>query len=173
VGVGQLAGFIDRDGRFPGSERAFVADAVGTVAGALFGTSTVTTYIESATGVEEGGRTGLTAVVTAGYFLLALAFAPLLVGVPTVATSPALVVVGALMMRGAAEIEWARMEEGLPAFLTVSMMALSYSIAHGIALGILSWVALRLLTGRFREVGWVPGGLAFLLVVYYALLGPL
>jgi adenine/guanine/hypoxanthine permease len=172
IGVGELAGLVEKDGSFPGSERAFVADAVGTSMGALLGTSTVTTYIESATGVEEGGRTGLAAVSTAGFFLLSLFLAPVFVAVPAVATAPALIVVGALMMRGAHDLDWTRIDEAVPAFLTIVLMPLTYSIANGIGLGILSWVAIKALTGRVREVGWVMAALAVLLAAFYTFLSP-
>jgi AGZA family xanthine/uracil permease-like MFS transporter len=172
IGVGQLAGFVDEDGRFPGSERAFVADAVGTSVGAVLGTSTVTTYIESATGVEEGGRTGLAAVATAGFFLLSLFLAPVFVAVPAIATAPALIVVGSLMMQGARDLDWTRIDEAVPALLTIGLMPFTYSIANGIAIGILSWVAIKVLIGRAREVGWVMATLAVLLAAFYAFLSP-
>ena len=132
----------------------------------------MTTYIESATGVEEGGRTGLTAAVTASFFLLALFLTPVFVAVPGIATAPALIVVGALMMRGAGELDWRRLDESLPAFLTIVMMPFTYSIANGIAIGVLSWVTLKALTGKVREGGWVMGGLAVALVVFYGFLKP-
>jgi AGZA family xanthine/uracil permease-like MFS transporter len=172
IGVGQLAGLVDEEGRFPGSERAFVADAVGTSVGAVLGTSTVTTYIESATGVEEGGRTGLAAVATAGFFLLSLFLAPVFVAVPAIATAPALIVVGALMMRGARDLEWTRVDEAVPALLTIGLMPFTFSIANGIAAGILSWVAIKVLVGRVREVGWGMAVLAVLLAAFYAFLSP-
>ncbi len=168
VGVGQLAGFVDQQGDFPGSERAFVADAVGTSVGAALGTSTVTTYIESATGVEEGGRTGLTAAVVALLFLLSLFFAPVFVAVPAIATAPALIVVGAMMMQGARDVSWREIEEGVPAFLTIALMPLTYSIANGIAAGVVAWVVIRAATGRGREVGWTMAILSVLLIVFFA-----
>jgi AGZA family xanthine/uracil permease-like MFS transporter len=152
VGAGREGGFIERDGSMPASRRAFVVDAIGTSAGALLGTSTVTTYIESTTGIEEGGRSGLTAVVTAGWFFAALAFAPLFAAVPSLATAPVLVAVGALMMRAVADIDWKRLDEAVPAFLTIAVMPLSFSIAHGLVAGMASWVAMKLLLGRRREV---------------------
>lgn len=170
LGVGHLGGFIKKDGSFPGSERAFVADAVGTVAGSLLGTSTVTTYVESATGVEEGGRTGLTAVVVAALFLLALVFTPIFIAVPAAATAPALIVVGALMMRGVQNLDWRRMDDAIPAFLTLVVMPFTYSIANGLAAGIVSWVAIKMLSGRRRDVGWVMAILAALLGLYYGFL---
>jgi AGZA family xanthine/uracil permease-like MFS transporter len=166
LGVGMRGGFLDANGDLPRANRAFLADAAATTAGACLGTSTVTTYIESAVGIEEGGRTGLTAVTVAALFLASLVFAPIFVAVPAAATAPALVVVGALMMRGAGGIEWSRYEEALPGFLTMVAMPFTFSIANGLALGIVSWVAIRLLSGRWREVRpalWVlaAGLLAF------------
>ncbi len=169
IGVGRLAGFVDRDGELPRANRAFAADAVGTTVGALLGTSTITSYVESATGVEEGGRSGLTAVVVALLFLLSLFFTPLLAAVPAVATAPALVVVGALMMRGAGELDWTRPDEAVPAFLTVAGMPFTYSIANGISLGIVSYAAIKLLSGRGREVHPLMYGLAVLLLLFYGL----
>ena len=168
IGVGRLAGFLDKDGRLPGSDRAFTSDAIGTSAGALLGTSTVTTYIESATGVEEGGRTGFTAVVAGILFLLALFFIPLVTAVPALATAPALIIVGTLMMAGARELNWDQMDEAIPAFLTVIMMPLTYSIANGITLGIVTYVLLKLITGKLREVSPIMLVLAVLLAAYYA-----
>lgn len=169
IGVGRLGGFVDTSGNLPRSGRAFAADALGTTVGAALGTSPVTSYIESATGIEEGGRTGLTAVVVACLFLLAPFFTPLLATVPAVATAPALIVVGALMLRGAGEIAWQRIDEAVPAFLTLTIMPFTYSIAHGIASGIISWVAIKVLSGRLREISPAMALLAVLLVLYYSL----
>lgn len=170
IGVGRLGGFLDEEGRLPRADRAFAADALGTTAGAALGTSTVTSYIESAAGVEEGGRTGLTALVVAVLFLASLFFTPLLAAMPAVATAPALVLVGALMLAGAREIEWGRAEEALPAFLTVAAMPLTFSIANGVALGIASHTLLRLLSGRWREVHPVMYVLTAALAAYYGFL---
>lgn len=169
IGVGRLAGFVDERGDLPGADRAFAADALGTSIGAALGTSTVTSYVESATGVEEGGRTGLTAVVVAGLFLLSLFFTPLLVAVPAAATAPALVAVGAMMLRGTRELDWCRTEDALPAFLTLVGMPLTYSIANGISLGIVSWVAIRTCVGRFREIHPILGMVAVFLILFYGL----
>lgn len=169
IGVGRLGGFVDDDGRLPRAGRAFTADAVGTTIGAALGTSTVTSYVESATGVEEGGRTGLTATVVAALFLVSIVFTPVLVAIPAAATAPALVAVGALMLRGARGVDWTRAEIAVPAFLTAAAMPLTFSIANGISLGIVSWVAIRLLAGRPREVHPVLGGIALALVLFYAL----
>ncbi|MGH1483499.1 MAG: NCS2 family permease [Geminicoccales bacterium] len=171
IGVGRLAGFLDKDGKLPGSDRAFTADAVGTTAGALIGTSTVTTYIESATGVEEGGRTGFTSVVAGIMFLLALFFIPLVTAVPALATAPALIIVGTLMMAGARELSWDQMDEAIPAFLAVIIMPLTYSIANGITLGIVTYVLLKLIVGKGKEISPVMIVLAILLAAYYADLG--
>ena len=167
-GVGRLAGFVDDRGQLPRINRAFAADAVGTSVGALLGTSTVTSYVESATGVEEGGRTGLTAVTVAVLFLLALFFTPVFTAVPAIATAPALIVVGALMMRGTRDIDWHRVDEAIPAFLTLAVMPLTFSIANGITFGIISYVGIKVLSGRFREVHPLMYLLAILLVTFHA-----
>jgi AGZA family xanthine/uracil permease-like MFS transporter len=168
VGVGRLGGFLDSRGELPRADRAFAADALGTIAGAALGTSTITTYIESATGVKEGGRTGLTAVVVGVLFVASLFFTPLLVAVPAAATAPALIVVGALMLEGARDVPWQRIDEAVPAFLTISLMPFTYSIANGISFGLVSYALIKLATGRGREVHPVLYGLAGLLVLYYA-----
>ena len=167
IGVGQTTGLTDEQGRLPQSDRAFAADAIGTSAGALLGTSTVTTYIESAAGVQEGGRTGLTAVVVAILFLLSLFFAPLFMAIPPFATAPVLIVIGAMMMRGAATVPWDRPEEAVPAFLTMVAMPFTYSIANGIALGLIAWVVIRFLIGRGREVSPIIAVLALMLLAWY------
>lgn len=168
IGIGRLAGFLDEKGDLPGSERAFTADALGTTVGALLGTSTVTTYVESSTGVEEGGRTGLTAVVVAGFFLLALFFTPVFVAVPPLATAPALIAVGAMMMQGARDLDWTRADEAIPSLLTMAAMPFTYSIANGICFGIVSYVVIKVLLGRFREVKPLMYVLAVMLVLFYA-----
>lgn len=169
LGVGRLGGFLDERGDLPRSERAFAADAVGTACGAALGTSTVTSYVESATGIEEGGRTGLTAVTVAGLFLVSLFVTPLLVAVPAIATAPALIVVGALMMQGVREIPWGEPANAVPAFLTLAAMPLTYSIANGISLGIVSWVGIRLFAGRWREIHPLLAVVALLLAAFYGL----
>ena len=168
IAVGQLGGFVDEDGELPRANRAFAADAVGTSVGALLGTSTVTSYIESATGVQEGGRSGLTAVVVAAFFLLALFFTPVMTSVPLMATAPALIVVGAMMMGGARGLDWSRIDETVPAFLTAVTMPFTYSIANGITFGIVSYVAIKVLLGRFREVHPLMLVLSVLLVAWRA-----
>lgn len=170
VGVAQQAGLM-RDGRLPRARQAFVSDAVGTVAGACLGTSTVTSYVESATGVEQGGRTGLTAVTVAVLFLLALFFSPVIamLGAYAPVTAPALVLVGAMMLRNVAQLAWDDFTELLPAFLVVVGIPLSYSIADGLALGFISYPVVKALGGRLREVRWMSWVLAGLLLAYFIL----
>lgn len=153
VGVATKAGLIDSQGRVPNAKQALLADSIGTTVGAILGTSTVTTYVESAAGVEEGGRTGLTSLTTAGMFLIALFFSPLFLMVPAAATAPALILVGLFMLSPIRDIEWGDYTESIPAFLTVIMMPLSYSIAEGIVFGVLGWVVLKVLSGKWKEVG--------------------
>jgi AGZA family xanthine/uracil permease-like MFS transporter len=162
VGVASKANMIDKDGKLPRVKQALFADAVGTTTGALLGTSTVTTYVESASGVAEGGRTGLTALSTAGMFALALFFAPIFLMVPGAATAPALILVGSFMLSPILKINFEDYTESIPVFLTVIMMPLAYSIAEGIVFGMLSYVVLKLLTGRTRDVSVVMYILAVL-----------
>jgi adenine/guanine/hypoxanthine permease len=152
VGVSDKAGMLDEKGNIPNAKAAFMADAIGTTAGAIMGTSTVTAYVESASGVAEGGRTGLTALSTAGMFLLALFFSPLFIMVPTAATAPALLIVGYFMMSPVLKINFESIEDGLPAFVTMIMMPLTYSIAHGIVFGLLTYVLLQVLSGKFKQL---------------------
>ena len=170
VGVAQQAGLM-RDGRLPRARQAFVSDAVGTVSGACLGTSTVTSYIESATGVEQGGRTGLTAVTVAVLFLVALFFSPLvqMLGGYAPVTAPALVLVGAMMLRNVRELAWDDPTELLPSFLVLVGIPLSYSIADGLALGFVAYPLLKLLGGRVREVRWISWLLAAVLLGYFVL----
>ena len=167
IGVGRLAGFVDEKGDLPRADAAFGADAIGTMVGAALGTSTVTSYVESATGVEEGGKTGLTAVVVSVMFLLSLFLMPLVMAVPAVATAPALILVGAMMMRGARELDWTALDEAVPAFLTLTAIPFTHSIADGISLGIVSYVPIKLLRGKGKEVHPLMYVLAVLLIVFY------
>lgn len=169
MGIGRLGGFLNARGELARAREAFTADAVGTTLGALLGTSTVTTYIESATGIEEGGRTGLTAVVVAVLFLLSLFLAPLFTAIPAAATAPALILVGVLMMQGLTTLNWRKYEEAIPAFLTITLMPFTYSIANGIAFGLIAYVLLQVLRGRPRAVHPILYVLTFLLSLYYAL----
>lgn len=153
VGVASKGNLLDKDGKLPKAGRALMSDAIGTVAGAVLGTSTVTSYVESTAGVAEGGRTGLTAVVSAIGFILALFFSPIFLAIPSFATAPALVFVGLLMMSSVKEMDLtsdaADMAGG---FLAIIMMPFTYSIANGIMFGILAWVIIRLFQGKFKEI---------------------
>ncbi|SHK20489.1 NCS2 family permease [Paramaledivibacter caminithermalis] len=151
VGVSTKAGMLDENGKVPRAKQALFADAIGTTIGAILGTSTVTTYVESASGVAEGGRTGLTALSTAGMFAIALFLSPLFIMIPSAATAPALILVGLFMMSPIKEINFDDFTEAIPAFLTIIMMPLAYSIAEGIVFGMTSYVLLKLLTGRYKE----------------------
>lgn len=152
IGVCHRAGLLDADGKLPRLKRALLADSTAIVAGAALGTSSTTAYIESAAGTSVGGRTGLTAVVVAVLFLAALVFSPLAGTVPTHATAPALLYVAVLMIRGLAEIAWDDLTEAAPAVVTAIAMPFTFSIAHGIAFGFISYVAIKLLAGRRRDV---------------------
>lgn len=154
AGVASKAGMLDEKGKLPRVNKALTADAIGTISGAFLGTSTVTTYVESASGVAAGGRTGLTALSTAGMFLLALFFAPLFTLIPSAATAPALIIVGLFMMSPITEIDFDDYTEAIPAFLTIIMMPFSNSIAEGIVFGMVSYVVLKGITGKFKEVSW-------------------
>lgn len=171
IGLGDRAGLVDAHGDIPRGSRAFLADALATTGGAVIGSTTVTSYIESASGLEAGGRTGLTAVFVALMFLGALLFWPLLGAVPPVATAPALIMVGALMLQAVARIAWDDIRVAVPAFLAIAGMPLTFSIANGISLGIVSWVVIHAITGRAREVPWLLYLIAALLVARYAWLG--
>jgi AGZA family xanthine/uracil permease-like MFS transporter len=171
MGLGHQAGFLDSSGKMPRLTQALFADAAATVAGAALGTSTVATYIESATGVSEGGRTGLTAIVVAILFLLAAFFAPLAGAVPAIATAPALIIVGALMIRAVGTIKWEDLTEAIPAFLTLVAMPLTFSIANGLALGFIFYPLLKVLTGRWREASPLVYVLALLFILRYIYLG--
>ncbi len=168
VGVATKANLVDEKGNLPNAKKALFADAIGTTVGAMIGTSTVTTYVESASGVAEGGRTGLTALTTGVLFLLALLFSPIFLMIPAAATSPALIIVGLFMMSPIKNIDFDDFTEALPAFLTIIMMPLAYSIAQGIVFGIISYAILKLLTGRWKEGSIVLYVLAFLFILKLA-----
>ena len=152
VGVSNRAGLTDKNGNIPRVKQALLSDAIGTVFGAMMGTSTVTSFVESTSGVAAGGRTGLTALTTGVFFLIALIFSPLFLLIPSAATAPALIIVGFLMLSAAAEIDFQDPTEGIPAFLTIVMMPFTYSIAEGIVYGILSYVILKAITGKFKQI---------------------
>src|SRR5437773_541281 len=168
IGVCEQAGFM-RDNKLPRAKQAMVSDAIGTVAGAALGTSTVTSFVESAAGVEAGGRTGLTGLVVAALFLLALFFSPLIAmigGYPPI-TAPALTIVGAMMMQNVGKMEWKDYTESIPAFLISIGIPLSYSIADGLALGFISYAIIKAFSGRGREISWLTYVLAIVLVLYF------
>ncbi|MDR3357103.1 MAG: NCS2 family permease [Spirochaetaceae bacterium] len=165
VGITTQAGLTNKNGDIPRVKQALVADAVGTIAGAALGTSTVTSYIESASGVAAGGRTGLTNISTAALFLLALFLSPLFLLVPGAATAPALIMVGFFMMRSVVNIDFNDPTEGIPAFFTIFMMPFAYSIAQGIVFGVLSYVIIKLLSGKLKDVNAVSIVLSVIFII--------
>lgn len=167
VGVSTRAGMVDKNGRIPHLKKAFLVDAVGTTAGAVLGTSTVTTFVESASGVAEGGRSGLTSFTTAVCFLIALFLAPFFLSVPGAATAPVLILVGLMMMSQVQKIDFGNYAESIPAFLCIIMMPLTYSISEGIALGMIAYVLLHLLSGKFKTITIASWILAFFFVLKY------
>ncbi len=170
VGVAHRAGLLDAQGRLPRLRNALLADSVATVAGAAMGTSTTTSYIESAAGIKAGGRTGLTALVTAVLFLLGLLFAPLATSIPAYATAPALLFVACLMARGLAELDWEDVTEYVPGVVAAVTMPLTFSIANGIAFGFVAYAAIKLLSGRPGEASIAVYVLAVLFVLKFIFL---
>ncbi|MCX7911016.1 MAG: NCS2 family permease, partial [Endomicrobia bacterium] len=166
VGLATKLGIIQKDGSFPRVGRVLICDSIGTMLGALFGTSTVTTYIESAAGISEGGKTGLTAITTGILFLISLFFWPLATAIPKEATAPALVVVGLMMLEPMLKINFEDITESLPAFLAFIIMPFTYSIAHGLIFGIISYTLLKILTGKFKEISPVMLILSIIFVIY-------
>lgn len=167
VAVTKRAGLMDAAGRIPGLNRILMADAAATIVGSMAGTSTVTSYVESAAGVQEGGRTGLTAIVTGVLFLLTMFVAPYAQIVPLAATAPALIIVGGLMLLPLSEVQWEDPQAAIPAFLTVAMIPLTFSIANGLAFGITAHAALKLLRGQAERKDWFLFLLAGLFVVRF------
>lgn len=167
VGVAQHADYLDENGELPKAGGVLLADAIGTTGGALFGTSTVTTYVESASGVAEGGRTGLTGVVVSALLFLALFFRPLVGIVPGAATAPALIIVGTMMMTNITKLDWNDFTEVLPAFVTMIFMPFAYSIAHGIALGFIVYPLVKIATGKGKDVHWLVYLLGVLFAAYF------
>lgn len=170
LGTAGNAGMLDENGNFPGGDRALIADAIATCTGALLGTSTVTTFVESSTGIEDGGRTGLTSMTTGILFLLAVILAPVAGIVPSAATAPALIIVGVFMMKGVLKIDWSDMETAIPCFLTIAMMPFAYSIADGIGFGIISYTLIKLSRGKAKEVPVLMYILSVLFILSYVLL---
>lgn len=165
AGVASKADMLDENGKLPRVSKALMADALGTIAGSCLGTSTVTTFVESASGVTAGGRTGLTSLTTAAMFALALFFAPLFTMIPGAATAPALIIVGLFMMGSIKDIEFDDPTDGVPAFLTIIMMPLAYSIAEGIVFGMVSYVVLKAITGKFKDISFTMWLLALLFII--------
>ena len=168
IGVAKRAGLMSKDGHLPKMGRALIADSAAAMGGSLLGTSTTTSYIESASGVAAGGRTGLTAIVVAILFLLALFFAPLAGTVPAFATAPALLFVAVLMTSGLAEIDWDDITVAAPVVITALAMPLTFSIANGIAFGFIAWVVIKALAGRFKEINPALVVLAAIFVAKFA-----
>lgn len=171
VGVSEQAGLI-KDNKLPRADRALMSDAVGTVAGACMGTSTVTSYIESASGVEAGGRTGLTSVFVALFFVLAIFFSPLIkmIGLFKPVTAPALVIVGAMMMRNVVKIDWQDYSESIPAFLVIAGIPLTCSISNGLAFGFISYPVCKLFSGKAKEINWLAYFLGAIFLLRYIFL---
>lgn len=170
VGVSVKSGMVDKDGNVDGINKVLMADAVATVAGAVFGTSTTTTYIESASGVSEGGRTGLTSFTIAVCFAIALMFSPLFLAIPGAATGPVLFIVGVMMASPVKDIDWSDYSEAIPAFVTMLLMPLAYSISDGIMLGMITYTLLNALAGKLKKVSVMMWILAVLFILRYVLI---
>ncbi len=166
TGLAEGTGFTKKNGEIERATKAYLADAVGTVVGAIFGTSTVTTYVESSTGIAVGGRTGLTSVVVSILMLAMLFFSPLALTIPSAATAPALIFVGVLMIKSLLSIKWDDITDAVPAFVTLAMIPFTYSIANGIALGIITYPIIKALSGKWKEVHWFTWLLAILFIGY-------
>ena len=170
IGCASKADMLDEEGKLDGIKGVLLADAVGTTVGACLGTSTITTFVESSSGISEGGRTGLTSVTTGILFLLALFFSPLFLTIPSFATAPALIVVGFLMMQQVTKIDWTDLTEAIPSFCCITMMGFAYSISDGIAFGIVSFTILKLLTGKAKDLNVLLYVLSILFVLKYFLI---
>lgn len=170
IGCASKADMLDKDGKLPQIKGALFADAVGTTVGAVLGTSTITTFVESSSGIAEGGRTGLTSIVAGGLFLITLFLSPVFLAIPSFATAPALVVVGFLMMQQVVKIEWENLVEAIPAFIAIFAMPFMYSISEGIAMGVISYVLIHLLAGKARQNTPLMYVLALLFVLKYIFL---
>ncbi len=170
IGCASRANMLDKDGKLPGIRGALLADSVGTVCGACLGTSTVTTFVESSSGIAEGGRTGLTAITTGVLFLLSLFFSPIFLAIPSFATAPALIVVGFLMMQQVTKLNWNDALEAIPAFIAIMAMPFLYSISEGISFGIISYVVLNLCAGKGKKISPLMYVLAVIFILKYILL---
>jgi len=170
IGISMKGNFLDENGRLPRISGALCADSIATAAGAVLGTSTTTTYVESASGVMAGGRTGLTGVAAAALFALSLVFAPVFLAIPGFATAPALIVVGYMMLSSCVDIDWQDAGEALPSFIAIAAMPFTYSISDGLMLGVISYTAINALSGNFRRIHWIMYVLSALFVAKYALM---
>ncbi len=170
IGCASKANMLDEEGRLPEIKGVLLADAIGTTVGACLGTSTITTFVESSSGITEGGRTGLTSVTVGIFFLLSLFLSPLFLTVPSFATAPALIVVGFMMMQQVVNLDWTTLEDSVPAFVCITMMGFAYSISEGISLGIISYVLLHVLTGKAKDMNVLMYVLAVLFVLKYFLI---
>jgi AGZA family xanthine/uracil permease-like MFS transporter len=172
TGVGMRAGYIGPDGELPRANRALMSDAIATTVGPLFGTSSVVAYVESVAGVAEGGRTGFTAVVVGALFVLSLFFIPIFQAIPAFATTPTLVIVGAMMLAAAVEIRWDDMAEAIPAFLTMFAIPLTYSIAEGLSIGFIAYPLVKSFQGKAHEVSvgtWIIASVFVLRYIFMTL----
>jgi len=167
IGVASKADMLDKDGKLPRIKGALMADAVATTAGAVLGTSTVTTFVESASGVSEGGRTGLTSLTTAVLFLLSLFLSPIFLAIPSFATAPALIIVGFYMLGAVSDINFKDASEGIPAFICIAAMPFFYSISEGIAMGVISYVAINAISGKSKKISVAMYILAVLFILKY------
>ena len=165
IGVASKADYLDEEGKLPRIKQSLFADAIGTTVGAMLGTSTVTTYVESSAGVIDGGRTGLTAVSTAICFAIALIFSPIFLAIPAFATAPALIVVGVFMLDGITKVDFTDLTELVPAFLTMVLMPLAYSVSEGLIFGVIAYVLLKVLTGQHKKVTWMMYVLAIIFAI--------
>ncbi|NMA85066.1 MAG: NCS2 family permease [Epulopiscium sp.] len=165
IGVASKADYLDEEGKLPRIKQSLFADAIGTTVGAMLGTSTVTTYVESSAGVIDGGRTGLTAVSTAICFAIALIFSPIFLAIPAFATAPALIVVGVFMLDGITKVDFTDLTELVPAFLTMVLMPLAYSVSEGLIFGVIAYVLLKVLTGQHKKVTWMMYILAIIFAI--------
>ena len=170
IGCATKANMLDKEGKLPGIKGALMADAVGTTVGACLGTSTITTFVESSSGIAEGGRTGLTSVVSGLLFILALFFSPVFLAIPSFATAPALIVVGFFMMQSVAKINWSDMLEAIPAFICIFAMPFMYSISEGISFGVISFVVLNAVAGKAKKITPLIWVLAVLFILKYIFL---
>ena len=170
IGCASKADMLDEDGKLPGIKGALLSDAIGTTVGAVFGTSTITTFVESSSGIAEGGRTGLTSIVSGFLFLISLFLSPLFLAIPSFATAPALVIVGFLMMQQVTKIEFTDLTEAIPGFITIFAMPFMYSISEGISLGIISYVIINLAAGRRKNITPLMYVLAVLFLLKYIIL---